>query len=119
MSSLWSKYFAASEKRYTYETENGFVSYHIQDGVCIIQDFYVEPGFRGSKLAMTLAKWVERDAKNKGCTALAGEVYHASPNAEYILRLHRHWGMVQTERDEYKTLSVKELKNDKRRTIIA
>jgi GNAT superfamily N-acetyltransferase len=52
----------------------GFATYHISPGECYIEDIYIVPEKRKSRLATELANQVVTEAKKHGCQILTGSV---------------------------------------------
>ena len=101
------------------ENERGFMSANVHDGVCFIDNFYVVPEYRGTRVALRLTLEIIRLAEEKGCTLFAAEIYKIDPLYHYILRLHKHFGMEVTEDTPYKTVTYKRINNARPQSAIA
>ena len=113
MASLWKQYF--EEKGFVIlENEKGFIKALCHQSVCLIDDWYIAPEHRKSSVAaMRMVFKVIEIAKEKGCTALAGEVYKSDPMFNYIVNMHKKFGMEVVEEDEFHVLTSKSLVEDK------
>ena len=92
------------------ENEFGFMSFIIHDGICMVENFYVLPEFRGSPIAYKLTLKTIEEAKNKGCHTFAAEIYKSDPLFNYILGLHKKFGMTELSNDEFKVVTSKSIK---------
>lgn len=107
--SLWADYFV--EKGFmVVETANGFMSAIIHGPVCLVDNFYVRPEKRGTGAALQLTLQLIERAKNRGCEEFAAEIYKSDPLYDYILRLHKHFGMEVVDDNQFKTLTSKRIK---------
>lgn len=100
------------------ETEKGFMSAILHDGVCFVDNFYVAPEYRGTRVALRLVQEVIRQAEAKGCIQFAAEVYKSDPLYAYIVRLHGHFGMSVIEDTEFKTTTCKRINLNARPKIV-
>lgn len=89
------------------ENDRGFISAIMHEGVCLIDNFYVKPEYRGGFTAYKLTTAMVKLAESKGCTQFAAEVYKSDPLYEYIVSLHRHFGMSPIEDTEFKVTTSK------------
>jgi hypothetical protein len=96
------------------ETERGFMSAIIYGGVCMVDNFYVKPEYRGTSTALQLTLQTVKAAEDAGCTEFAAEIYKTDPLYEYILGLHKHFGMSAIEDTEFKTVTSKRINNHAR-----
>src|SRR5665213_1371916 len=104
--SLYGKY--CREKGWVIvENERGFMSAIIHEKMCYVENFYVKPEYRGTSTALHLTLQTIKAAEDAGCTAFAAEVYKTDPLYEYILGLHKHFGMVEVSNDEFKVTNSK------------
>lgn len=110
MASLFSDY-CREKGLVIVENERGFMSAVIHNGVCLVDNFYVRPEFRGTGTALQLTLQTIKRAEDAGCTEFAAEIYKSDPLYAYILRLHRHFGMTCIEDDEFKTTTSKRINN--------
>lgn len=68
---------------YIYHNEDyGFATYHLHSTECYIEDIFVVPAARKSKVAAKMADEIVKIAKLHGCKVLTGTVVPASPSAE-------------------------------------
>jgi len=91
------------------ENDYGFVVLAFHENSCLVQDFYVRPSFRGTKIAFKLINEAVKLAKEKGCMLFCAEVYKSDPAYHYNVRLQRHFGMSIIEDTPYKTVTAKQL----------
>lgn len=91
------------------ETKRGFMSAIIHGTVCYVDNFYVCPEYRGTGSALQLTLQVIKRAKDRGCEQFAAEVYKSDPLYDYILGLHKHFGMEVVEDTEFKTITSKRI----------
>lgn len=91
------------------ETQRGFMSAIIHEKMCYVENFYVRPEYRGSSSALQLTLQIIEEAKDRGCTDFAAEVYKSDPLYHYIVRLHRHFGMSVIDDNEFKTVTSKRI----------
>lgn len=91
------------------ETDRGFMTAYTHNGVCLVDNFYVKPEWRGTSSALHLTLQVIKRAEDMGCTEFAAEVYKSDPLYRYILRLHEHFGMTVVEDTEFKTVTSKRI----------
>jgi len=93
------------------ETERGFMASITNGQVCYVDNFYVKPEYRGTGAALQLTLQTIKRAEDKGCTQFCAEIYKSDPLYDYILRLHRHFGMEVVEDTEFKTVTSKRINN--------
>ncbi len=91
------------------ETQRGFMSAIIHDKMCYVDNFYVQPKYRGTGSALQLTLQVIKAAQDRGCTEFAAEVYKSDPLYGYIVGLHKHFGMAIISDDENKTVTSKRI----------
>lgn len=91
------------------ETQRGFMSAITHDGMCLVDNFYVQPEYRGTREALKLTLKTIAAAKDKGCNTFSAEIYKVDPLYAYILRLHKHFDMKVIHDDEYKTVTAKRI----------
>lgn len=108
MRSLWANYFE-EKGLLVLETMRGLMSAYIIGNVCMVDNFYVKPEFRGTGSALQLTLQLIELAKERGCTVFCAEIYKSDPMYSYILRLHRHFGMSVVEDTAHKTVTSKEI----------
>lgn len=108
MSSLWADYFR-EKGLLVVETERGLMSAYVVGNVCMVDNFYVKPRYRGTSSALHLTLQLIQLAKEKDCNVFCAEIYKNDPMYNYILRLHEHFGMKVVEDGEYKTITSKEI----------
>lgn len=91
------------------ETKRGFMSAIIHGTMCYVDNFYVKPEYRGTASALHLTLQVIKEAQGRGCTEFAAEVYKSDPLYDYIVGLHKHFGMAIVNDDEFKTVTSKRI----------
>ena len=106
--SLWADYFE-EKGLLVIETQRGLMSAYVVGDVCMVDNFYVMPEFRGTGSALQLTLQLIHLAKQRGCKSFCAEVYKTDPMYDYILRLHKHFGMEVVEDSEHKTITCKEI----------
>lgn len=106
--SAWADYFR-EKGLLVVENDKGFMSAYIQGDTCVVDNFYVAPAFRGTRVALQLTLELIRLAKERKCTNFCAEIYKADPLYSYNLRLHRHFGMEPIEDDEFRTLTARSI----------
>jgi hypothetical protein len=95
------------------ETERGFMSAIIHEQVCMVDNFYVKPEYRGTSTALQLTLQIIKRAEDLGCTIFCAEVYKSDPLYDYNVSLHRHFGMSVIDDNEFKTTTSKRINNDR------
>ena len=108
MQSIWADYFQ-EKGLLVLETKRGLMSAYVIGNVCMVDNFYVKPQYRGTGSALQLTLQLIHLAKEKGCNVFCAEIYKSEPMYAYILRLHEHFGMKVVEDTEYKTVTSKEI----------
>lgn len=101
------------------ENDKGFMSAVIHSGVCLVDNFYVKPEFRGTRTALNLTLDVIKQAETHKCTMFSAEIYKVDPLYAYILRLHRHFGMSVIDDTEFKTITAKRINHDRPEIVTA
>lgn len=79
MESLFGKYIKERNNKEIIENEKGFMTYYFVDDACYIEDVYVLPEYRRSRLCVNFGEEVEKIAKEKGCKKLYGSVVPSAP----------------------------------------
>jgi GNAT superfamily N-acetyltransferase len=64
--SLYAQYVAEREGQRVFEYKRGFVAYSQGPGHLYLQDLFVAPAFRQSKVGSKLLQYVERKAREEG-----------------------------------------------------
>jgi GNAT superfamily N-acetyltransferase len=77
-----------------------------------VDNFYVVPEARGKSTAFRLTMAVVQEAKRRGCGVFCAEIYKIDPLYDYILRLHRHFGMEPVEETEFKVTTAKSISGE-------
>ena len=108
MASLFAEYWR-EKGHLIVETKRGFMSAIIHDAMCYVDNFYVKPEYRGTGSALQLTLQVIKEAKDKGCTDFSAEIYKSDPLYDYILGLHKHFGMSVVADNEFKTVTSKRI----------
>lgn len=104
----WGDYFK-SKGYIVIETEKGFMTAILHKDVCMVDNFYVRPEYRGTRVALRLTEKVISEAERAGCIHFTAEVYKSDPLYKYIVRLHAHFGMSVIEDTPYKTITSKRI----------
>ena len=91
------------------ETQRGFMSAIIHKTTCYVDNFYVKPEYRGTGSALQLTLQIIQRAKDRGCTEFCAEVYKSDPLYDYIVNLHRHFGMSVIDDNELITITSKRI----------
>lgn len=94
------------------ENEKGFMTAYVHDGTCMVDNFYVIPEARGKSAAFRLTLDVIRQAKERGCEVFCAEIYKVDPLYDYILRLHKHFGMEPVEETDFKIVTAKSISGE-------
>ncbi len=108
MASLFADYWR-EKGHIIVETQRGFMSAIIHQTMCYVDNFYVKPEYRGTGSALQLTLQIIKQAKDRGCTDFAAEVYKSDPLYHYIVDLHKHFGMSVVEDTEFKTVTSKRI----------
>ncbi len=112
MSSLWKSYFE-EKGMIVVETDKGFMAAFTHSGICLVDNFYVKPEYRGTPVALRITMAVVNEAKNRGCKQFCAEIYKSDPLFDYILGLHKKFGMQVIDEDEFHVMTSKSLVEDK------
>lgn len=91
------------------ENDKGFMSANVYQKTCMVDNFYVAPAYRGTRVAFKLTLAVIKEAQARGCNVFCAEIYKIDPLYSYSLRLHRHFGMEPVEDTQYKTVTAKSI----------
>lgn len=92
MSSLFAKYQQERFGFKTLEMDGGFITYAIKPPEASIEEFYVEPEKRGTRLAKRLADSVFRAAEDMQCLRMWAKVTPGVIGAEHAMRTNLHYG---------------------------
>lgn len=92
MPSLYAKYLKEREGKETYEIEEGFITYVIENDECYIETIYVMPDFRRLDIGTRLADHVTKIAKKAGCTYLSGTVDPTTDGATDSMKALIYYG---------------------------
>ncbi len=110
MPSNFASYKKEREGVETVEDQHGFATYKfVEDGV-YIEDLYVVPEKRESKLASKYADKVVAIAREKGYTKLFGSVCYSDPNATTNLHVLLGYGFNLLHGNKDMIYFVKEIK---------
>lgn len=94
MSSLYCQYIKEREDKDIIETDKGFATFKVFDnGECYLQDLYVVPEYRKTKLATEMADKVTIIAKERGCNKLIGSVCVDDKFATRNMKIFLSYGM--------------------------
>lgn len=90
--SLFGAYIKERENKDIIETDYGFATYSFTPNGCYIEDIYVSPDFRHSKLASEMADKITAIAKEKGVKRLIGSVVPSANNSTASLKVLLGYG---------------------------
>lgn len=107
--SLWADYAEERLGWKTIELEGGFITYELKPPHCSIEEFYVSPEKRGTRLAKTLADLVVRIAEDNQCLKLWASVTPGLKGAEHALRSNLHYGFKLSHLDSGRIILVKDI----------
>lgn len=82
MSSLYAQYLRERSNVSIVENEHGYITYIFMKDYCYIEDVFVTPEKRGTRLASQLAEQVLIKAKENGYSRLLGSVCISANGAE-------------------------------------
>lgn len=91
--SLYKEYIFEREQKEIIEGESGFATFKIFDKECYLQDIYVKPELRQTKLASKMADEVCNIARNRGCSFLIGSVSIDDANATRNMKVFLNYNM--------------------------
>ena len=93
MSSLFAQYKQERENKHVLEVENGFATYYFpQAGTCYLEDIFVAPAARKSRLCFSMADEIVAIAKKAGCVKLLGSVCAGTHNSTVSLKVLLAYG---------------------------
>lgn len=101
------------------ENDKGFMSAIIHESVCMVDNFYVRPEYRGTSVAYRLTMQIVKIAEERGCTQFAAEIYKVDPLFWYIYGLHKKFGMLVIDDTPHKVVTSKRINNDRSESVIA
>lgn len=90
--SLFSEYLKERFGWETFEVEDGFITFSTRLPDVFIEEFFVRPEKRGTRLAKNLADRVFEEAKRRGATKVWGMITPGTKGAEHALRTNMHYG---------------------------
>lgn len=93
-------YFKESQGYDSVHTPHGFIMYRIADTECHIGHMYVRPYARKLGKAQELARMVEIDAKEKGCTHLSCVVDLLFSEKDRLIKGYTLNGFKETDSSE-------------------
>lgn len=73
--------------------DKGFAIYEVSTTDCYMEELYVKPEFRGTKVATEIADAIVAIAKEKGCSRLLGSVLPNYRKATNNMKIFLHYGM--------------------------
>lgn len=91
--SLYGDYIKERAGKGIIESEHGFCTYILANTECYIEDLYVVPEQRNSKVASEMADKVADIAKEAGCEWLTGSVCPSAQGSTASLRVLLAYGM--------------------------
>jgi GNAT superfamily N-acetyltransferase len=91
-SMMWSRYVAERHGWETLERDGGFITYDLKPPECSIEEFYVEPKSRGTRLAKDMADEVFRIAHKAGALRMWARVIPGTNGAEHAMKTNLHYG---------------------------
>lgn len=107
--SLWADYAKERLGHQTIEWENAFISFSIENKVCVLQEVYVRPLARKLGVASKLARIVEDEAKRQGCTHIWAQVEVLSNGATDSLKACLAYGFKLLTLEGSRIILMKEL----------
>lgn len=107
--SLYGQYIKEREGKDIIENENGFASFIIRGEECYIENIYVHPDFRKSKVASELANQVVEKAKECGCKFLTGSVRPSAMGSTDSLKVLLAYGFKLLSASQDAIIFVKEI----------
>lgn len=84
--SLWADYIKERLGHETIEYDWGFITFHVEQDKCFIEDYYVKPAERRSGRAWSLADKVSEIVVARGCNLLVGYVWPGANGSEVSLQ---------------------------------
>lgn len=91
--SLYGKYIAEREGKYIIERAEGFATYSFLPTGVYIENIYVLPEFRQSKIASTMADEIAQNAKKWGLSKMFGSVRPSAKGSTESLKVLLSYGM--------------------------
>ncbi|GAC1499986.1 MAG: hypothetical protein NVS1B10_03270 [Candidatus Saccharimonadales bacterium] len=107
--SLYKDYIKELYGRHILETDDGFMTYSFFGEECYIQDMYVVPQKRQSRVASDLADKIAELAKDHGCKYLTGTVFLSNNEPTRSLKVLLGYGFKLLRSEVDKIVLVKEL----------
>jgi len=90
--SLYSEYLAERGNKTVYETDKGFIVYSFTEDALYIEDCYVRPDFRRTKVASEFGDYAAGIAKFKGKSKLLGSIVPTSNGASESMQMLLAYG---------------------------
>ena len=90
--SMWADYQEERLGFKTIEADGGFITYDLKPPECSIEEFYVKPELRGTRLARDLADQVFGIAKSAGCTKMYARVFPGITGCDHVMKTNLHYG---------------------------
>lgn len=107
--SLWAQYKMERENKHVLETEYGFVVYYYVNDSVYLEDIYVLPQFRKTRVASELADKVAIIAKESECKSMIGSVATWDKNATKNIEILIKYGMKFNSSNENMLYFTKEI----------
>lgn len=92
MKSLYAQYILEREDFEIIESEKGFATFQIKDGLCYIRDIFVKRELRDKRVAADMADQITLIAKERGCVELIGSVCPEARGATSSLKVLLAYG---------------------------
>ena len=92
-----------------FEIDGGFATYYLDEDSCYIEDIYVIPSKRNSKVASYMADEITKIAKEKGLSKLYGSVNKLAKSAEASRKVLTSYGFSKIDEDEELEWYLKEI----------
>lgn len=107
--SLFSDYHKELGIKQVIESEHGFILYSILGNDCYIEDVYVVPEQRKSRVCWEMADKVVEEAKSKGCKLLIGTVIPTANNSTTSLKMLLSYGFKPRGQNNQAIIFTKEI----------
>ena len=72
--SLYSEYINETGIKRIIEKDDAFATFHIREAECYIEDIYVRPPLRESRMASSICNEIMDIAKKEGCEYISGSI---------------------------------------------
>jgi hypothetical protein len=107
--SLWARYLNERAGFEAIEEEWGFLTYSVKPPLCVLQDIYVAPEFRGSTKVLSLMSRVTQIAREAKCSHFWVQVFVGENTTERALRADLAYGFKVIEAHNGRIIMTKEI----------